>query len=64
MPGHGHDLVDGALDDVLIKASLRRRSRGTESHREFKSLSPTLAPIDASEGEYSLEDPSANSLST
>ncbi|KAG2154565.1 hypothetical protein DEU56DRAFT_976348 [Suillus clintonianus] len=51
MPGQAHDLVNGSLDDVLIKKPIRRRSQGTEGRRGFKSHSRTLAPIDASEGE-------------
>lgn len=51
MPGQCHDLVNGSLDDVLIKRP-RRRYKGTEGRRGFKSHSRTLAPIDASESEY------------
>jgi hypothetical protein len=53
MPGQGHG---GSLDDVLIKKPVRRRSQGTESHREFKPLSHTLSSIDASESENPPED--------
>jgi hypothetical protein len=50
MPGQRHDLVNGSLDDVLIKKPRRGYKRG--EGREFKSHSRTLAPIDASESEY------------
>lgn len=52
MPGQCHDLMNGSLDDVLIKRP-RRRYTGAEGRRGFKSHSRALAPIDASESEYS-----------
>ncbi|KAG1757845.1 hypothetical protein EDB19DRAFT_1901334 [Suillus lakei] len=51
MPGQSQDLVNGSLDDVLIKRP-RRGSKGAEGRRGLKSHSRTLAPIDASESEY------------
>lgn len=59
MPGQCHDLVNGSLDDVLIKRPRRGYTRGED--REFKSRSRTLAPIDASESEY-LPDNLADEL--
>jgi hypothetical protein len=50
MPGQYHDLVNGSLDDVLIKRprSGYKRAEG----RGFKLHSRTLAPIAASKSEY------------
>lgn len=65
MPGQCHDLVNGSLDDILIKRP-RRGYKGAEGHRGFKSHSHTLPPIDASESEYppdSLVDELAQRLS-
>lgn len=59
MPGQCHDLVNGSLDDVLIKRPRRGYKRGEDG--EFKSRSRTLAPIDASESEY-LPDNLADEL--
>lgn len=59
MPGQYHDLVNGSLDDVLIKRPRHGYKRGED--REFKSRSRTLAPIDASESEY-LPDNLADEL--
>lgn len=54
MPGRGHDLGYGSLDDVLIKKSSRRRSGG---HGEFRSPTRTLAPIAAPVDGHPFEDP-------
>lgn len=59
MPGQYHDLVNGSLDDVLIKRPRRGYKRG--EGREINSHSRTLAPIDASESEY-LPDNLADEL--
>lgn len=59
MPGQYHDLVNGSLDDVLIKRP--RRGYKRDEGREFKPHSRTLAPIEASENEY-LPDNLADDL--
>lgn len=51
MPGQGHDLVNGSLDDVLIKRP-HREYKEAEGRRGFKLRSRTLTPIEASESEY------------
>lgn len=55
MPGQCHDLVNGSLDDVLIKRPRRGYKRA--ENQGFKSHSRTLAPIDASENEYPPDNP-------
>ncbi|KAG2160009.1 uncharacterized protein EDB93DRAFT_1244769 [Suillus bovinus] len=52
MPGQYHDLVNGSLDDVLIKGP-RHGHKEAEDRRGFKLHSHTLTPIDSSESEYS-----------
>lgn len=51
MPGQYHDMVNGSLDDVLIKGP-NHEYKGVEGRRELRLHPRTFTPTDASEREY------------